>query len=210
MNNEYAAGLIDGEGWIGISHTKANTYAVRVQVAMVTKGTPVLLRLQRQFGGRMSTRPPETERNAPKDVWVVDGREAAAFLEKIRPHLILKGQQADCALELWAKILESRALKGRFHWDDSLRRHAHYLMLRVQELNARGPEAPPPTLPDDVPTAVYRWGWWWEPEDSLFGPVEFEGKFPMNGRMISGHVYERPPVPTSSPSDEIPDQIEHL
>ena len=122
----------------------------------------------------------------------------ADFLEKIRPHLILKGQQADCALELWAKILESRALNGRFHWDDSLRRHAHYLMLRVQELNARGPEAPPPTLPDDVPTAVYRWGWWWEPEDSLFGPVEFEGKFPMNGRMISGHVYERPPVPTSS------------
>ena len=193
MNDEYAAGLIDGEGWIGISKTAANTYAIRVQVGMVTKGTPILHSMKAEYGGRIGKRPAETERHAEKDVWVVDGREAAAFLEAIKPHLILKSEQAACALDLWASILASRSQYGRKHWTDALRRHAHHLMLRVQELNARGPAAPAPELPRDrAPIARYRWGEWWEMEESLFGPTPFTESFPASGSMIAGHLFAAP------------------
>lgn len=47
-----------------------------------------------------------------------------------------------------------------------------------------------PALPDAKPFAIYRWGWWWEPEESLFGPVEFEGQFPTSGMMVAGRVYD--------------------
>src|SRR2546426_100915 len=102
LTDSYAAGLIDGEGYLGISHVKAaDTYTIRVQVAMVTKGSIVLSRMQRVYGGRITQRPPETDRNAEKDVWVLDGQQASDFIEAIRPALLLKGDQADCCLDLW-------------------------------------------------------------------------------------------------------------
>ena len=200
MNDEYAAGLIDGEGYIGISRTKAETYAIRVQVAMVTKGTPILHSLRQRYGGRITTRPGESERNAEKDVWVADGKSAAAFLGAILPHLILKREQASCALDLWSSILASRKRSGRKHWDDGLRRHANHLMLRVQELNARGPAPTPPTLPDAMPLAVYRWGEWWEKDEGLFGPIPFAGPIPSSGRMIAGHLFAAPEPTFPEPS----------
>ena len=126
--------------------------------------------------------------------------EAATFLEAIQPHLILKSEQAACALDLWASILASRSQYGRKHWTDALRRHAHHLMLRVQELNARGPAAPAPELPRDrVPIARYRWGEWWETEESLFGPTPFAESFPTSGSMIAGHLFAAPePAATES------------
>ena len=185
----YAAGLIDGEGYIGISHlTGSDTYAIRVQVAMVTKGTSVLKRLRSEYGGRIGTRPPETERNAAKDVWLLDGAEAYSMLMRIRDHLILKAVPADCAIELWESILRSREQRGRKHWNDSLRRHARHLMLRLQEANARGPQDAMPEPGADA-IAVWRWGEWWQPEESIFGPVPFTDRFPMSGRMVDGVIY---------------------
>ena len=75
--------------------------------------------------------------------------------------------------------------------NDDLRRHANHLMLQIQDLNARGPAAEdPPLIPGMVPMARYRWGEWWEPEESLFGPIPFEGRFPASGMMVAGHVYD--------------------
>lgn len=202
LTDSYLAGLLDGEGYLGISHVKrADTYNIRIQVAMVTKGSMILDRMQSRYGGRITARPPETERNAPKEVWVLDGQEANDALRAARPHLILKSDQADCCLDLWAAILESRELRGRIHWTDGLRRHAHHLMLRVQEGNRRGPEPMPPRLPALTPVAVYRWGEWWSPQETLFGPQPFMSKFPSSGMMISGRIYETssPVQPTSSP-----------
>jgi hypothetical protein len=191
--DSYTAGLIDGEGYLGISHVKAaDTYNIRIQVAMVTKSTPVLSRLHALYGGRMTKRPPETEANAEKDAWVLDGAEAYSLLLRVRPHLILKADQATCLVDLWESILKNRAAKGRLHWDDSLRRHARHLMLRVQEGNQRGPQAPEPTLPGRRPLAVRRWGEWWEPDDDLFGPVTFRGRLPNSGTMRSGRMYAQP------------------
>jgi hypothetical protein len=198
----YAAGLIDGEGYLGISHVKgADTYAIRVQVAMVTKGSSILTAMKSQWGGRITHRPPETERNAPKDVWVLDGESAFRFLVPVRPFLLLKGDQADCLIQLWESIRESRKRHGRKHWDDGLRRHARHLMLRVQEGNQRGPEVlRPAPLPDLRPLAEWRWGEWWEPEESLFGPVPFTGGIPTSGQLVAGRIYPLNVQPTASSS----------
>lgn len=192
MNVQYAAGLIDGEGYIGISRTKAQTYNIRVAVAMVTKGTPILARMHSAFGGHVSEMKPESDRNAAKTRWTVDGEQAASFLEAVKPHLILKTGQAAEALSVWDLIVRSRAVSGRKHWNEKLRARCEVSRLRIREMNARGPSAAPPTLPSGRPVAIYRHGWWWEPEDDLFGPVEFEGKWPTCGRMVSGHVYATP------------------
>ena len=66
------------------------------------------------------------------------------------------------------------------------------MKLRIQDANRRGLDPEPPTLPDARPLAVYRWGWWWEPEDDLFGPVEFQGGMPTSGSMIAGHLFAAP------------------
>lgn len=206
MDPSYAAGLIDGEGYIGIGHVKrANTYVIRVQVAMVTKGTPILSQMRRQWGGRISVRPPETERNVAKDAWVVDGRAAYDFLSQIRPHLVLKGDQADCCIQLWEAILANRERKGRHHWDDALRRHAHHLMLRLQEGNQRGPvEPPPPPLSGRDLLAVRRWGEWWEPEEDLFGPRPLTRQIPTSGTMRSGRIYSAPDqIPLTEPAERL-------
>lgn len=193
MNVQYAAGLIDGEGWIGVSHTKADTYTIRVAVAMVTKGTRVLSAMRDSFGGRLSEMKPESERNAAKTRWTVDGAEAASFLAMVAPHLILKGQQAQVALQMWEDLEASRKAHGRKHWTPELRQRCEVAKRRIHELNSRGPKPLPPPLPNGSPVAVYRWGWWWEPEDDLFGPVEFEGKLPTCGQMVAGHVYATTP-----------------
>ena len=68
------------------------------------------------------------------------------------------------------------------------------------DANRRGPDPEPPTLPDARPLAVYRWGWWWEPEDDLFGPMEFQGGMPASGSMIAGHLFAAPEPTFPEPS----------
>lgn len=190
MDERYAAGLVDGEGYIGISHPKAaDTYAIRVAVAMVTKGSPILSSMERSFGGRINSMKAETERNATKDRWVVDGQEAADFLARIAPHLILKHEQAMICLEFHDRITASRAAGGRFHWTDELRRQGEIAKRRIHDLNSRGPAPSAPALPPIRPLARIRWGAWWEPDEGLFGPIEFAGKIPTSGRMVNGHIY---------------------
>lgn len=207
---EYAAGLIDGEGYIGVNHTKADTYNIRVAVAMVTKGSSILTQLHRAFDGHMSEMKPQGEQNAAKTRWTVDGATAAAFLEQVEPHLILKQEQARIALQVWEDLEASRATNGRKHWTPALRERCEVAKRRIHDLNARGPAKAPPVLPPEQPLAIYRWGAWWEPEDDLFGPVEFRGKFPTCGRMVAGHVYatssweERTDGSASSSSRNLP------
>lgn len=205
MQDSYAAGLVDGEGYIGVAHIKAaDTYAIRVAVAMVTKGTPILSGLHRKWGGRLDEMKPETERNVPKTRWVVDGEVAHGFLSSIAEHLILKREQALICLELHDAIRASRAMRGRLHWTEPLRAKADVAKRRIHDLNARGPQPGPPNLPPGQPVAVWRWGTWWDPNESLFGPVEFTGRIPVSGRMVAGHIYEDLPMSDWSRSSLLP------
>ena len=203
MNDEYAAGLIDGEGYIGIQET-GGSFQVRLKVSMTDKGLPALHALRKMYGGKVEPDRGATATNRASHTWRLTGESAASVIRRLRHLLLVKGAAADVALEFDAMLTAApkRPNRGRC-WTDEMRERAAMLKLRIQEANRRGPNPEPPTLPDARPLAIYRWGWWWEPEDDLFGPVEFEGQLPMNGQMISGHVYERPPVRPRSHGGEV-------
>lgn len=191
MTPQYAAGLIDGEGYIGIVEA-GGTFQVRLKVTMTDKGRPALEALSTLFGGKVRRDRDVTENNRATLSWLITGEVAVEIVATLRPMLLVKAEAADIALEFGRmhQALPALPRRGRL-WDDESRARAEMLRARIQEANRRGPDPAPPRLPPNLtPRAVYRWGWWWEPEDDLFGPVELQGKLPASGLMISGHVYE--------------------
>ena len=193
LSHAYVAGLIDGDGYIGIEHIKAaDTYAVRLAVAMVDKSVAVLRGLQRDYGGRLAPIHPQSPMQRPKIRWAVQGRQAAAAIALVRPHLVLKTEQADICLQLQESIDRGKAERGRKHWTPESREDARIFKARIHELNLRGPDPERPPTPSRASIAVRRWGAWWEPQDSLFGPEPFEGNFPVSGSMINGVIFATP------------------
>lgn len=190
MTPQYAAGLIDGEGYIGIQEA-GGSFQVRLKVAMTDKGRPALEALSALFGGRVRRDRDATESNRSTLVWLVTGKAAVKVVSQLRPMLLVKAEAADIALEFGRmhEALPTLSRRGRL-WDAESLARASMLRARIQEANRRGPDPAPPRIPEGLtPRALYRWGWWWEPENDLFGPVELQGKLPASGVMISGHVY---------------------
>ena len=187
--DSYAAGLIDGEGYIGIQET-GGSFQVRLKVAMTDKGLPALHRLQARLGGRVRPDKSATEATRETHVWILTGQAASKAIRRLFPLLVVKSEPAQIALNFQAMVDQSQRLSnGRATWTPEMRRKAAEFKRRIQDANRRGPDPTPPSLPPETPLAVYRAGTWWEPEDDLFGPVEFDGPFPTSGKMIAGNIY---------------------
>jgi len=118
----YAAGIIDGEGYIGIHKRKRKlryseslSYSLEVSVVMVEKEIPDWLRLK--FGGSVRKILKRKER---KDVWCWDiwAKKARDFLIIIRPYLKIKQNQADLGIkfqeERWKSLGE---IKSKESWN---------------------------------------------------------------------------------------------
>lgn len=188
--DSYAAGLIDGEGYIGVQ-ASGGSFQVRLKVAMTDKGLPALQRMEWLYGGRIYF---ESKSNDPArrdvHVWALTGVAASEVIRKIRPFLTVKATPADIALDFQAMVDASpRLANGRAKWTQEMRTRAALYVARIQEANRRGPD---PVLPAEPIVALYQAGAWWEPEDGLFGPIRFEGRFPKHGRMVNGRIYELP------------------
>lgn len=186
--DSYAAGLIDGEGYIGVQ-ASGGSFQVRLKIAMTDKGLSALQRMERVYGGKIYF---ESKENDParRDVyvWALTGVAASEMIRKVRPFLMVKDTAADIALDFQAMVDESpRLANGRARWTEDMRAKAALYVARIQEANRRGPD---PVLPAEPIVAVYQAGAWWEPEDGLFGPIRFEGRFPKHGQMVNGRVYE--------------------
>jgi hypothetical protein len=206
VDDAYAAGLVDGEGTIGVMNVRAaDTFAIRVAVAMADKAAPIMTALIETYGGRLNPMKAPGPRSRPQERWTVEGAEAAEVLRRIRPFLILKTEQADICLRLQDLINTGRTQRGRKHWTEATRSLARSMKARIHELDLRGIEPEQRLLPNQDPIAIRRFGSWWEPQDSLFGPVEFEGRFPSAGRMVSGVIYAlETPQPPAAPQPTLP------
>ena len=193
MPDLYSAGLIDGEGYIGIQ-ASGGSFQVRLKVTMTDKGLPALQRMKRVHGGKIDGPRLGTAAARASYSWRLTGSAASALIRELRPYLLVKSEAAQIALEFQTMVDASPRLpNGRAQWTPEMRERASMLVQRIQEANRRGPDPAPPTLPPGTPTAVYHWGWWWEPEPDLFGPVELRGRLPMSGVMIAGHVFATSP-----------------
>jgi len=129
----YAAGIIDGEGWIGMSralwkHKKgqSSTYSLRVAVNMVTT-KPIGL-LHNLFGGTITTvnKGKYSPRNKLQYRWGIAVREdLERFLTLLEPRLIVKREQARLGLVLIQSL-------GKRVYDNELR---EAFCLKFKELN---------------------------------------------------------------------------
>ena len=84
----WAAGIIDGEGCILATETKAGC-ALRLTVRMVHK--PTIKQLSLLFGGKV-TRIVTTHRTAWQ--WMRAGQQAAEVLRLVEPYLLTKREEA--------------------------------------------------------------------------------------------------------------------
>lgn len=108
ISNEYIAGFFDGEGCIDIRYQvrgRYNRFELRCTISQVYRKP--LDMIKEVFGGSISPR-----KNGNIHYYVVSGPSANTLLEAIRPHLIVKADEADVALEFF-RI--SRISKANMH-----------------------------------------------------------------------------------------------
>lgn len=96
----YAAGIIDGEGCIGIwrklQQQRYLSYDMRVTVSMIDEWLPNWLRFA--FGGSITYHKSKQKNRQPQWQWRITANQALAFLILILPYLTIKRPQAELAI----------------------------------------------------------------------------------------------------------------
>ena len=113
----YLAGIIDGEGYIGIGMNKGTDnrqpqYVLRISIAQSNQ--PFLVCLRDKWGGLGSICVNRSPRQAKVGYrWHISANQAASILEDILPYLVIKKPQAELALEFqvtrgkpWKRVSE--------------------------------------------------------------------------------------------------------
>lgn len=156
MNDAYAAGLFDGEGMIRVANHIHRDGVTRIYQLHATLGVtyhPVVEQLKQAYGGSVHQNRHDLRKavNRIQFNWVAASQQAASFLRRVRPYLIIKADQADLALELQANIDEWRGRLGTragFHPDrdkvfawraDVARRLMELKKVSFPPLDPRGP-----------------------------------------------------------------------
>jgi len=105
----YAAGLIDGEGWIGMRKKKgarnvgrAYSYAIGISVGMANQELPEWL--CSMFGGVVYKRTSKQENRHDSWHWQIEHGTALLALRAIKPYLRLKRAQAELAIQFQEAI----------------------------------------------------------------------------------------------------------
>ena len=97
----YTAGIMDGEGSIGIARHKSKSckrgYTLELNVQVTSSDEWLCQWLKFSFGGSLSHS--INSANNPMWHWIIVARKARDFLELIRPYLRLKKPQADIAIQ---------------------------------------------------------------------------------------------------------------
>jgi hypothetical protein len=147
----YAAGIMDGEGTIGVTEISPDgtwresggrrrrrvSPSFRAYVAVVMSDLTIPLWLKSQFGGYLYSYEPRQPQHKPPHRWCKQGSDAAEFCRVISPYLRLKQRQAELLIEFWdarANVVNPRA-KG-LSPEEIDRRRA--VVIQFNALNRRG------------------------------------------------------------------------
>lgn len=164
----WTAGIIDGEGTIGIAISRANRKPTgyRLNVRVGNTDIRMLNALQRLWGGSIATSR-QNSKHGYRDfyVWSLISLDAQRMLKMVAPHIVTKRAQAQVAIRL------QRRIKGRFGhkilidrtgWRPKFQgakitpsewKARHALYLQMKSLNERrivrsnGCPKPPPLCP---------------------------------------------------------------
>ncbi|MBA7574810.1 hypothetical protein ES708_16625 [subsurface metagenome] len=108
----YAAGIVDGEGYIQIQRHKRSDYSagyhyyMAVAVVMVDPLVPIWL--EQTFGGSLYNYERKEPNAQPYYRWTTGTKKAQWFLELILPYLKTKRAQAEIAIEFQKMKTENR------------------------------------------------------------------------------------------------------
>ena len=98
----YAAGILDGEGCVSLekANGRPNKRGYRISLFATISNTnkPLLQWLKDKFGGQVKQYKKRVGRKTCW-VWRICAKQAAEFLEAVRPYLIVKLSEVDLALE---------------------------------------------------------------------------------------------------------------
>lgn len=121
------AAFVDGEGCI------TGNQSTRVVIHVANTSTALMRWLADCFGGSVHKRKDRTSTNNKQAyLWTVVGVLAADVLFRIRPYLIIKGEQADIAMRLG----RSKMYGGK--WNAGIAKERTELLLKIRALNMRG------------------------------------------------------------------------
>jgi hypothetical protein len=141
----YLAGLIDGEGYIGIKKARAKNsvstlYHERIQVRMVTEGS--IKYLSRQLGGGYYCEKASAVKGRPLFCWQASDALAASILTQLLPYLIVKRASAKTVLNLRRSKNDPRARRrgspARRIMNSAVLAYRERLYLRCKALNRVG------------------------------------------------------------------------
>jgi len=139
LQSAYLAGLVDGEGYIGIlrakrgnkklwSSKKEFVFKPAVKVAMTHKD--IVIWLYESFGGTFETR--KAHHNARESYcWAIRNMKVVEFIKKIYPYLKVKKRQAEI-------ILRFPNGNAGYQLDDSTYQKRIELYDKIRALNQRG------------------------------------------------------------------------
>lgn len=144
----YAAGLIDGEGTIGITELKPGGKAAsgrqirispshRIYVAITMTDQVAIAWMQLTFGGHFQNLKARQPQHKPTFRWSLGSEAAAEFCEVISPYLKVKRQQAEIAARFYREHMGKKfqGASGLPVDELALRRK---VMAEVKQLNQRG------------------------------------------------------------------------
>lgn len=139
MDIRYVAGLFDGEGVVSIVRwAKPNSTHIRYQVraAIGMSHRPVIEALHKRFGGslHMNRHDLRSRKNRIQFCWIVSSQVAAEFLRAVLPHLVVKREEAEIAIEFQKHIDDNRPKKAN---RDELFARRHLLFQRITALKKR-------------------------------------------------------------------------
>lgn len=93
----WVAGLVDGDGCIGIRVSQGRYFTERVSVGQPVEGRGLLELLAEIFGGSVALR---RRKNRPDFYqWDIHGPRASAMLKRVAPHLLQKQKQSALVLQ---------------------------------------------------------------------------------------------------------------
>jgi len=111
----YAAGIIDGEGYIGIKCSEREhvqrSRSHRVYIAVSNTDELMIDFLHKHFGGSVEYKE-FTNGAKPQYRWRTSAKNAVDFLKYILPYLITKRRQAEVAIMMQESVNDVNKAKG--------------------------------------------------------------------------------------------------
>jgi hypothetical protein len=184
--------LIDGEGCISID----KKFTIRIDVGMSAKAMAALRWLETHYGGSVRLTREATEKWEAAYCWTLIGRKVEDVLRAIRPHMLLKMDQAGIVFDMQALRRSMPTTPGgRMRWTDDGRVAAERLRLLMRDANRKGPQHSPTLAGERIALLVGER--WMSLQGDLFdgrGLTSYSETWPRAGYMRNGIAFRRQPL----------------